>query len=177
MRSDHSIHGLFRHSCHRYLSPEQRGSQLPRLRCSASSYIWTGLNYLVKVDADGKLRWERTGKLVDTAAGHWKDAGYGRGIVHAEHPDRPDLRPRTSFDLSNSLPSISVAPSESSDDHRAIATHYASDPKSGSWLQRVLRRNFTLKGLMDKLLKKTIKRNTWIYVSVGRQAAIPPYGF
>jgi hypothetical protein len=47
------------------------------------------------------------------------------------------------------------------------ATHYASDSKSGNWLQRAVKRNFTLKGLMNKLLKKTVKRNTWIYVSVG----------
>lgn len=134
------------------------------------------MNYLVKVDADGKLRWERTGKLVDTAAGHWKDAGHGRGIVREERPDRPALRPRTSFGSSGSLPSISAAPSESSDDRLAAITHYASDPKSGNWLQRTVKRNLTLKGLTNKLLKKTVKRNTWIYVSVGKQTTLPSFG-
>lgn len=131
----------------------------------AYSCVWAGLNYLVKIDSEGKLRWERTGQLVDTTAGHWKDAGYGRGIVPEEHPNRPNLRPRTSFGSSGSLSSISVAPSGSMDGSGAV-THYASDTKSGNWLQRAAKRNLTPKGLMDKLLKKTVKRNTWIYVSV-----------
>ena len=50
--------------------------------------------------------------------------------------------------------------------------HYTSDAKSGNWLQRTAKRNLTLKGLMDKLLKKTVKRNTWIYVSVGEQLTV-----
>ena len=33
-------------------------------------------------------------------------------------------------------------------------------------LKRILLRNFTLRGLLEKLLRKTVKRNTWIYVSV-----------
>lgn len=121
------------------------------------------------MDADGKLRWERTGQLVDTTAGHWKDAGNGRGIVREEHPDRPDLRPRASFGSSGSLSSISVAPGESEGSFEAAAAHYASNPKSGNWLQRTIKTNFTLKGLTNKLLKKTVRRNTWIYVSVGDQ--------
>jgi hypothetical protein len=108
--------------------------------------------------------------LVDTTAGHWKDAGYGRGIVREEHPGRPDLQPRTSFDSSGSLSSISVAPDQSAENLDAAVTHYTSDPKSGNWLQKVIKKNLTLGGLMDKLLKKTVKRNTWIYVSVREQA-------
>ena len=33
-------------------------------------------------------------------------------------------------------------------------------------VKRILLTNFTLRGLVDKLLRKAIKRNTWIYVSV-----------
>ena len=138
------------------------------MRFYASSCIQTGLNYLINIDAEGKLRWERTGQLVDTTAGHWKDAGQGRGIVHEEHPNRPDLPPRTSFSSSGSLSSISVAPDESTDGPGAAATHYASDIKSGNCLQRAVKRNLTLKGLTNKLLKKTVRRNTWIYVSVSK---------
>ena len=46
--------------------------------------------------------------------------------------------------------------------------HYTSDAKSGNWLQKAVKRNLTLNGLMDKLLKKTVKRNTWIYASVSK---------
>lgn len=38
-------------------------------------------------------------------------------------------------------------------------------------VKRVLLKNFTIRGLLDKMLRKTIKRNTWIYVSV---SAITP---
>ncbi|KAF9787240.1 hypothetical protein BJ322DRAFT_710730 [Thelephora terrestris] len=120
---------------------------------------------LNSVDADGKLRWERTGQLVDTSAGHWKDAGHGRGIVREEHPDRPDLRPRTSFGSSGSPSSVSVTSDESEDSLETAVEHYTSDPQSSNWIQRAVKRNFTLKGLMNKLLKRTVKRNTWIYVS------------
>ena len=171
------IHGPFRPSRHRYLSPEQRGSQLSRQRRFVSSHTPPGLNYLVKVDADGKLRWERTGKFVDTAAGHWKDAGNGRGIVREERPGRPDPPPRTSFGSSGPPSPTSVAFSEPSDDHRAAAIHHAPDPKSHNLLQRVVKRNITPKGLVNKLLKKTTRRNTWIYVSVGKQATIPYFRF
>ena len=44
--------------------------------------------------------------------------------------------------------------------------HYTSDTQSGNWLQRAVKRNLTPKGLMDKLLRRTVRKNTWIYVSV-----------
>jgi len=47
------------------------------------------------------------------------------------------------------------------------AMDYTTDTKSGNWLQRAVKKNLTIEGLTDKLLKKTVKRNTWIYVSVG----------
>ena len=161
-----------RHLCHFTRSDAAPQISLPGttwaihnlLHARTSSHLRAGLNYLVKIDAEGKLRWERTGQLVDTTAGHWKDAGNGRGIVREEHPDRPGPRPRTSFDSSGSLSSISVAPSESTGSSGA-GTHCASDTKSGNWIQRTAKRN--LKGLTDKLLKRTVKRDTWIYVSVG----------
>ena len=45
--------------------------------------------------------------------------------------------------------------------------HYVGLQKqSRNPVKRVLQKNFTLRGLLDRLLRKTIKRNTWIYVSV-----------
>ncbi|KAI0375279.1 hypothetical protein BV20DRAFT_260531 [Pilatotrama ljubarskyi] len=127
-----------------YLSPEQR------------------LNYLVTIDSDGKLRWARNGQLVDTTAGRWKDAGGGRGIVPYDEPDG-DSEPRDSF----SAPSPSSSSSSSiSRDADAEMMHYVGlhrQPKNP--VKRVLWKNFTLRGLFDKMLRKTIKRNTWIYVS------------
>ena len=38
--------------------------------------------------------------------------------------------------------------------------------KSKNPIKRMLLKNFTLRGLLEKLLRKTVRRNTWIYVSV-----------
>ncbi|KAL1951560.1 hypothetical protein VTO73DRAFT_709 [Trametes versicolor] len=128
-----------------YLSPSQR------------------LNYLITIDSTGKLRWARNGELVDTTAGRYKDAGGGRGIVPFEAPDITH-EPRASF----SAPSPDTGPSSGSNSSLADSQmmHYVGlrrQPKNP--VKRVLWKNFTLKGLVDKLLRKTIKRNTWIYVS------------
>ena len=92
--------------------------------------------------------------------------------MREEHPNRPDLGPRTSFGSLGSLSSISVALGEPSDGSDA-AMHYTSGAESGNWLQKAVKRNLTLKGLTNKLLKKTVRRNTWIYVSVSEHILEP----
>lgn len=126
----------------------------------------TGLNYLVKVDADGLLRWHRTGQLVDSTAGHWKDAGDGGGIVPILGPERTNLARRTSFE---SLSSISSSDDPDYDPDSA-AMHYNSNGKKNNWFSR----NMTIKGVGEKLLRKTVRRNTWIYAAVSRIQQIIP---
>lgn len=135
------------------------------------SYNSAGLNYLITIDSTGKLRWARNGELVDTTAGRYKDAGGGRGIVPFEAPDITH-EPRASF----SAPSPDTGPSSGSNSSLADSQmmHYVGlrrQPKNP--VKRVLWKNFTLKGLVDKLLRKTIKRNTWIYVSVSTCSTEP----
>ncbi|KAA1468710.1 hypothetical protein DENSPDRAFT_485592 [Dentipellis sp. KUC8613] len=125
----------------RYLSNEQR------------------LNYLVEIDSDGKLHWARNKMLVDTTAGHWKDAGNGEGIVPEDEPDAP---PRPSTNVPSSSTSSRSASSGSLDN---AAMHYIGVPKGRNKLMRAFWRNFTIRGLGEKLLRKTVRRNTWIYVS------------
>ncbi|KAJ3480712.1 hypothetical protein NLI96_g8150 [Meripilus lineatus] len=126
------------------------------------------INYLVRIDNEGKLRWVRNGELVDTTAGRWKDSGKGRGIVPLEEPDRSSLQERTSFtepadpSSSNSRSSSPVGINTDAAMHYYTGKRITSNP-----IKRILWRNFTLRGLLDRLLRKTIKRNTWIYVSVG----------
>ncbi|KAH9846831.1 hypothetical protein C2E23DRAFT_947239, partial [Lenzites betulinus] len=125
------------------------------------------LNYLVTTDSTGKLRWAHNGELVDTTAGRWKDAGGGRGIVPFDEAHRTP-EPRHSFSApSPSSNSGASASSSLSGDADSQMMHYVGlrrQPKNP--IKRVLWKNFTLRGLVDKLLRKTIKRNTWIYVSV-----------
>ncbi|KAJ7900256.1 hypothetical protein B0H14DRAFT_3423642 [Mycena olivaceomarginata] len=49
------------------------------------------------------------------------------------------------------------------------AEHYAGTQQGKYWLTREFRKRFTLRGIVDRLLRKTVKRNTWIYVSHFRQ--------
>jgi hypothetical protein len=111
----------------------------------------------------GRLRWARNDELVDTSAGRWKDAGGGQGIVPEEvHEQAEEIpRPRGSFD---SVPSVSADSSLSPDQENA-ATHYIGNTKGKTRLIRLIRRHFTTHGMMDRLLRKTVRRNTWIYVS------------
>jgi hypothetical protein len=122
----------------------------------------TELNYLVKIDNEGKLRWTRNNELVDTSAGHWKDAGGGQGIIAEEVPMQTENGPpREGFD---SVPSVSANNSQFSEQEND-ATHYVSDTKGKTKLARLIRRHLTIHGIMDRLLRKAMQRNTWIYVS------------
>ncbi|KAF5355929.1 hypothetical protein D9756_004145 [Leucocoprinus leucothites] len=128
----------------RYLSTEQR------------------LNYLVKVGENGRLLWAKNNQPIDTTAGHWKDAGDGQGIVPISMPARtPMFRHRGRRRLGSSLSSLSSMSSVQQNE----ATHYAGGRKGGLLWARALRRTFTPTGMMERLLRKTVKRNTWIYVS------------
>ncbi|KAF7436724.1 hypothetical protein PC9H_003557 [Pleurotus ostreatus] len=109
------------------------------------------LNYLVEIDQEGKLRWARNHQFVDTSAGHWKEAGEGLGIVADELPG--GVVPTTRRDSGSS----SV---QSSDPQ-----HYA-EPIAGKYrITRLFRKYFTIRGVLNRLLRKTVRRNTWIYVS------------
>ncbi|ESK87256.1 iq calmodulin-binding motif protein [Moniliophthora roreri MCA 2997] len=112
------------------------------------------LNYLATIDKEGKLRWARNNELVDTTPGHWKDSGDGSGIVPEDLPERP-IKERDSFESSVSSSSL---------DSNA-ATHYVDQPKGKYAWSRTLRKYFTPRGILNRLLRKTVRRNTWIWVT------------
>jgi hypothetical protein len=114
-----------------------------------------GENYLVRVDDKGRLRWARNNELVDTTAGLWTDAGDGEGVVPYDSSSEcsPPIGRRTSF--------------ESDGRKHYEAIHYTSVPrKSSNKITKALREHFTAGGINEKLLRKTTKKNTWIYVAV-----------
>ncbi|KAI0068429.1 hypothetical protein BV25DRAFT_1793676, partial [Artomyces pyxidatus] len=116
------------------------------------------LNYLVNVDDDGKLRWARNNQLVDTTLGEWKDAGHGHGIVPIDVSDATEPFPlAASSSRADSLESQALSDA---------AMHYVGPPKGSNKVTRAFWRHFTIHGAVDKLLRKTVQRNTWIYVSV-----------
>lgn len=107
---------------------------------------------MVEVDSKGRLRWARTKDLVDTSAGHWKDAGQGRGIVPIDFSDKSEKPPATS---SGTSPANEESPE-----------HYLDRQISGNAVTKAIKSNLTRKGVILKLLRKTVQRETWIYVSV-----------
>ncbi|KAG2023584.1 hypothetical protein CC2G_001219 [Coprinopsis cinerea AmutBmut pab1-1] len=118
------------------------------------------LNYLVNIDKEGRLRWAKNNQLVDTTAGHWKDAGDGSGIIPEHHDVPTGVEPASG--------SLALANENDTDQRNrdAADTHYTSGKTkakhSWSWC---LWSRFTLKGTVERLLRKTVERNTWMYVS------------
>lgn len=127
-----------------------------------------GQNYKVKIDEKGLLRWERNNELVDTTAGRWQDSGNGSGVVpfDASKGDAPVVR-RTSFEINPVISSSSSAVSAGSEDSRN-ATHYVETTRKRNPMNRWIRTHLTVKGWTELLLRKTVRRNTWIYVADSR---------
>ena len=119
----------------------------------------------MQIDSEGKLRWARNGELVDTTSGRWKDTGTGEGIVPLNQPS-PTGTPQQRHSFVAPSRSSSSSSSLSGEDLEQVMHYYDGQYISRSPWKRALWRNFTLKGLLDRLLRKTVKRNTWIYVSV-----------
>lgn len=84
------------------------------------------------------------------------DSGDGKGIARADGKDTHHISPRRNNSTDN-LP-----------DEEETAKHYhgVADDKNKNPLQRIWRDRFTTNGLMERLLRKTVRKNTWMYVSV-----------
>lgn len=101
----------------------------------------------------------RNNELVDTRSNRWKDAGNGMGII-----------PMTLEEMRGK--EIAQAPSKHGrigspesilDSEGAHYVDIAAKPGDNK-IQRLFRSHFTAKGIMERLLRKTLKKNTWIYV-------------
>ncbi|TDL28511.1 hypothetical protein BD410DRAFT_712310, partial [Rickenella mellea] len=123
------------------------------------------LNYLVKVGSDGLLRWDRNNVLVDTTAGCWKDSGSGMGIVPCDDVVVQHIPRRTSFEDGGPVSPVKPLASTNAEDGATLAHHESSHASSP--IKRIFDSNFTPLGLMNKFLRKTVKKPDWIYVSVG----------
>lgn len=143
--------------------------ELPRERLEKERITYLSaeqrLNYLVKVDKDGLLRWVRNSELVDTAAGKWMDSGDGSGIVPDEGFDgtasqsalyRPG-RQDSSASSDGSISSDSYSQLSDMDDNEG--THYVGLDKQAEkgWLQRKAE-EITPSGIRKKMLRRSVKR-------------------
>lgn len=116
------------------------------------------LNYLIKVDPEGKIRWERNNEYVDTAPGKWIDAGDGQGIVRSEGEGNEQNKQVDDKNHRGKGHDPKVA---------ETARHYegVTGDRSLNSFQRMWKDRFTTNGLMERLLRKTVRKNTWLYVS------------
>jgi hypothetical protein len=91
--------------------------------------------------------------------GKWRDAGPDQGIV------RDNDQQNTVETGSVSSASVSAGSIDSADGNNV--THYTDDHhnKRPGFIETI-KAHFTSHGVMEKLLKRTIRKNTWIYVSV-----------
>lgn len=136
-------------------------------------------HYLVKVDVEGRLVWAKNGMRIDTTE-NWKDSIHG--VVPADDPT-PSFAPslethvqaKPAIDCppephdhpspsSSSPPSSSSASSRESRMEAAMAAKYA-DPSfdSAKGVKKI--RHVSAATIFNKLLRKTVRKNTWIFVA------------
>ena len=98
----------------------------------------------------------RNGELVDTAAGKWKDAGNGGGIIPDDTYD--DSQPAQDSDDSDAASISSDSYSATSDLQENEDTHYVGldKEKEKGWLQEKVH-GITPSGIKKKMLRKTLR--------------------
>ncbi|EKD18203.1 IQ calmodulin-binding motif protein [Drepanopeziza brunnea f. sp. 'multigermtubi' MB_m1] len=125
----------------RYLSKEER------------------LDYLVKIDKEGRLCWAKNGARIDTTE-EYKDSM--NGIVPATE-NAPVFRPADAFNSFQDHPSLSSS-TESEEEIDKRADRYATpEVDKAKGVKKVSR--ISAATIVDKLLRGSVKNNTWIFVA------------
>ncbi|CZR55308.1 uncharacterized protein PAC_05195 [Phialocephala subalpina] len=133
----------------RYLSKEER------------------LDYLVKIDKEGRLCWAKNGARIDTTE-NYKDSIHG--IVPADS-DEPSFRPvggEAATGLQDhhhhATSSESDSDSETEDDTDSRANKYATpELDNARGVKKV--KHVSAATIFNKLLRGSVKKNTWIFVA------------
>ena len=105
----------------------------------------------------------------------WKDAGGGKGIVNADGSEPTRINQKHEITNETHTGNQIVSPQEpepllsSASDHSsvssALAHHYNAHSKDTNVFKR-LKERFTTAGMTDRLLRKTVVKNTWVYIAV-----------
>lgn len=116
------------------------------------------MNYLVKIDEKGHLRWARNNEIIDTTNPKWQDSGDGSGIVISDSVKEPSplVRRRTSFEDEDVSYPVSAG-EENKDTHNKSA-----DGSHQSTVKRWASKYLHTKSGDSKASHK----KTWIYVAV-----------
>ncbi|RFU28361.1 hypothetical protein B7463_g7967, partial [Scytalidium lignicola] len=129
----------------RYLSKEER------------------LDYLVKIDDKGRLRWAKNGALIDTTT-KFKDSIHG--IVPIDD-NTPAFSPAAeeAAQRDDTASEASGSNSSESSDEEADRAHRYADPEfdNAKGIKKV--RHVSAATIFNKLLRGSVKKNTWIFVA------------
>lgn len=119
--------------------------------------------YLVTVDGEGRLCWAKNNARIDTTEA-WRDSIHG---IVPKDDQTPVFRPTASEHNNRLLGDSSTgerSTAQSSEPEAARAAWYATpglDEAKG--LQKV--RHVSAAAIFNKLLRKSVKKNTWIFVA------------
>ncbi|KAI8446435.1 hypothetical protein BY996DRAFT_4538005, partial [Phakopsora pachyrhizi] len=117
------------------------------------------INYLVKINEEGKLIWVKDKRPVDTARGKHKDLGNYLGIVDAAEEDFEEAR------KTGEIPSSDSDLYSTHSSYEADPRHYSVQKPSKSKLAAKIKSCIHPKHMMDHLLRKSLSVNTWIFVA------------
>ena len=98
---------------------------------------------------------------MDTSAGKWKDAGDGAGIVPKSLPD--------GVEQLNAPERIIIARKNDLNEgasSKDLGDHYVGDVGGKNRWSKFFKNHFTIPAIMNKVLRKTTEKNTWMYISV-----------
>lgn len=109
------------------------------------------LQYLVKIDKEGRLRWAKNDEKISTSAEYVDSRN---GIVRTEEKS-PTWRPNSS----SSGSSLSYGSEEDGGEGRHYANH---DLENAKGLKKV--KHVSPATILNQLLQRTVKPGTWIYV-------------
>ncbi|KAJ2956431.1 hypothetical protein NQ176_g11320 [Zarea fungicola] len=114
--------------------------------------------YLVNVDADGRLCWAKNGARIDTTE-QFKDSIHGIVPVGDE---TPAFNPASNT-LTDGDDSDSDSSAESKREAERAAKYATPEFDNAPGMKRV--RHLTASTVFNKLLRKTVRKNTWIFVA------------
>lgn len=118
--------------------------------------------YLVNVDEEGRLCWTKNGARIDTTE-EYKDSIHG--IVPVDDPT-PAFAPQSHAhpqDQETTTPGTDSSPDESEQEAARAAKYATPTFDRAKGIKKVKR--VSAATIFNKLLRKSVKRNTWIFVA------------
>lgn len=120
------------------------------------------LNYLVKIDKEGRLCWAKNGARIDTTE-KWKDSVHG--IVPSTDSTPAYVAPEIDDETrrSSSASSSSSSDEHDRDHHRTSSSHIRTNGKAAPSTKKV--KHVSASTILDALLRGSVQANTWIFVA------------